>query len=151
MPMPKSVTKINKDGVQFISNVDRVNYTLAELTRAALRDTAKFIRKQMITELKKLPGMKKSKRVYGSTQYWVRRKETDLQIGYKHDTWYGVQQELGDRNQPARNTLRNAVYPNIEQIRIIQGKYLSAIEDENRALGLISEEEYMGKEDGEDD
>ena len=39
MGIPKSVIKINKGNVKFISNVDRVNYTLNELTRAALRDT----------------------------------------------------------------------------------------------------------------
>lgn len=150
MPMPKSVMKIKKDGVTFESNVDAINYTLEELSRRALYDTAKFIRKEMIKELKMLPGMKRSKRIYNSTQFWVRKRETDLQIGYKHDTWYGVQQELGDRNQPARNTLRNAVYPNIDQIREIQGKYLSAIADANAAQSLISEEEYVGSEDGDD-
>ena len=43
MPIPKSVTKIKKGNVEFISNVDRVQYTLTELTRAALRDVGKFI------------------------------------------------------------------------------------------------------------
>jgi len=32
---------------------------------------------------------------------------------------------------------------NIDQIRIIQGKYLKSIEDENRARGLINEEEEV--------
>ena len=43
MALPKSVTKIKKGNVEFISNVDRVNYTLNELTRAALRDVGKFL------------------------------------------------------------------------------------------------------------
>jgi|SRR5690625_447510 len=146
MAMPRSVTRVNKYGVKFIDNVDRANYTLNELTRAALRDTAKFVRKRAVDEVRKLPGMRRSRRPYRSTQYWVRRRETDLQVGFKHDTWYGVEQELGTNNQPARNILRNAVYPNIDQIRIIQGKYLSAIEDENRAKGLIDEGEYTSPE-----
>ena len=50
MPMPKSVVKIKKDGIEFTSNVDRVQYTIEELTRAALRDAAKLIRKRMITK-----------------------------------------------------------------------------------------------------
>lgn len=149
MPMPKSVTKVTKDGVTFISNVDRAQYTIQELSRAALRDTAKFVRRQMLNEIRDLPGMRRSKRPYSSTQYWVRRWETDLQIGYKHDSWYGARQELGEHGQPARNTLRNAVYNNIDQIRIIQGQYLSAIEDENRAKGLIDESEIVSP-DGED-
>lgn len=151
MAMPKSVMKIKKDGVTFESKVDQASYTIDELSRRALYDTAKFIRKEMIKELKKMPGMKRSRRLYRSTQFWVRKWEKDLQIGYKHDSWYGAHQELGDRNQPARNTLRNAVYPNIDKIREIQGQYLSAIADENAAKALINEEEYLGNEDGEDD
>lgn len=150
MAMPKSVVKINKDGVQYTSNVDAVNYTIEELSRRALYDTAKFVRREMIQELKKMPGMKRNKRIYRSTQFWVRRRETDLQIGYKHDSWYGAHQELGDRNQPARNTLRNAVYPNIDKIREIQGQYLSGIADANTAQAMIDEADYVSKEDGDD-
>lgn len=144
--MPRSVTRINKNGVKFVSNVDRAQYSIQELCRAALRDTAKFIRRQMLNELRKLPGMKRSKRLLNSTQYWVRKRETDLQIGFKHNTWYGVDQELGTNNQPARHILRKAVYNNIAQIRFIQGRYLSAINEDNLAKGLISEEEYKSAE-----
>src|SRR5690625_1855258 len=146
MAVPKSVTKITKDGVEFTSNVDRANYTIEELTRAALRDTAKFVRRKMNDEVRKLPGMRRSRRPYRSNQYWVRKRETDLQIGFKHNTWYGVDQELGTNNQPARNILRNSVYNNINQIRLIQGQYLSAIEDENKAKVLINEGEYTSPE-----
>ncbi|OIJ12659.1 hypothetical protein BKP37_12715 [Anaerobacillus alkalilacustris] len=143
MALPKSVTKIKRDGVEFVSNVDRAQYTLTELTRAALRDCAKLIRKRMIEKLKKLPGMKRNRRLYRSSQYWVRRREGDLLIGFKHNTWYGADSELGKNGQPGRNILRETVYENIDEIRKIQGQYLSAIEDDNRAIGLISEEEYQ--------
>jgi hypothetical protein len=149
MPLPKSVTKIKKGGVEFTSNVDRMKYLLVELERAALRDTAKFIRKRVIEKLKSLPGMRGAKRLYSSTQYWLRKRETDLQIGFKHDTWYGVEQELGTSEQPKRSILTDTVYENIDQIRIIQGQYLSAIEDENRAKGLIDEREAVGDEQGD--
>ncbi len=149
MAMPRSVTKVTKDGVEFTSNVDRVQYTITELKRAALRDVAKFIRKRLIQKYKLLPGMKRSKRVSRSTQYWVRRREGDLVIGHKHDTWYGARSELGSHGQPARNILRETVFENIDQIQIIQGQYLSAVEDENRARVLISEEEYTSP-DGEE-
>ena len=144
MARPPSVTRIRRDGVEFISNVDRAKYSLRELERAALFESAKLIRRRMVEKLRKLPGMRRSKRIYSSTQYWVRRIEADLQIGFKHDSWYGARSELGDSNQPARGILRDTVFENIEQIRIIQGKYLAAIEDENRLLGLINEEEYIG-------
>lgn len=152
MPLPKSTTKITKDGVKFTSNVDRVQYTLEELVRAALRDTAKLLRKRILDKLKQLPGMKRHKRLWNSTQYWVRKRETDLQIGFKHDSWYGARSELGTHGQPARGILRNTVFENIDDIRRIQGTFLSAIEDENKALGLIDHDgnPYYPKE-GEDE
>lgn len=148
MPMPKSVIKVNKKGVQYVSNVDRVKYTLAELTRAALKDVAKFLRKLIIWELQNLPGMKRNRRLYNSTQYWVRKKETDLQIGFKHDSWYGILQEFGTRAMKQLGILRKVVYNNINEIRRIEGVYLSAIEDENRAKGLIDEAEEVGDDVG---
>jgi HK97 gp10 family phage protein len=147
MPMPKSVTKVKKDGIEFISNVDRAQYTIQELSRAALKDVAKLLRKRMVQELKTLPGMRRSKRIYNSTQYWVRRRECDLQIGVKHDAWYGVNQELGTKGMPKKGVIRETTYKNIDEIRKIQGQYLSAIEDENRALELIDEEEEIGDEE----
>lgn len=146
MAMPRSVTKITKDGVKFESSVDRAQYTLTELSRAALRDTAKFVRRKMNDEVRKRPGMRRNRRPYRSNQYWVRRRETDLQVGYKHDTWYGADAEQGMNNQPARNILRKSVYDNIDEIRRIQGQYLSAIENDNRAKGLIDEGEYTSPE-----
>ena len=152
MALPRSVTRITRDGVSFTSNVDRIKYMLVELQRAALRDTAKLIRKKMIVKLRKLPGMKRNKRIYSSTQYWVRKRETDLQIGFRHNTWYGALSELGQKGQPARNILRGTVMENIDDIRRVQGKYLSAIESENRALGLIDENgaAIYGEEDEEE-
>lgn len=145
MPMPKSVTKYSKkNGVTFVSNVDRVQYTIQELVRAALKDVAKVIRARMLEKLKMLPGMKKSRRLYRSTQYWVRKRETDLVIGFKHDSWYGALQELGSENQPRRNILRDTVQESISDIVAIQAKYLSAIDDEIEAMRLIDEEEAKG-------
>lgn len=147
--MPKSITKVTKDGVKYTSSVDRAQYTLTELKRAALRDVAKLIRKRMIEKLKKLPGMKRSKRIYKSTQYWLRRREGDLALGFKHDAWYGTRQELGTSKMKKKGILRETVYENINEIQVITGKYLSAIEDENRAKGLIDEEEAVSP-DGEE-
>lgn len=150
MPLPKSITKIDREGgVTFTSNVDQVNYTIQELSRAALRDTAKFIRKKMIIELRKMPGMRRGKRVYSSTQYWVRRWESDLQIGFKHDSWYGARSELGTKGSPARGILRNTVYGNIDEIRKIQSQYLSGLNDEKPSLSGTSEDEYISP-DGEE-
>ncbi|MGJ9381530.1 HK97-gp10 family putative phage morphogenesis protein [Salipaludibacillus sp. CF4.18] len=149
MAMPKTVTKVTKDGVKFTSNVDKIQYSLKELKRAALRDCAKLIRKRMIQKLKKLPGMKKSRRIYKSTQYWVRKWEGDLQIGFKHDTWYGSKGELGTSKVKKRGILRETAFENIDEMQRIQGKYLSAIENENKVKGLIDEDEYTSNDKAE--
>lgn len=150
MPMPKSVTKISKNGVEFISSVDRANYTIRELVRAAQRDTAKLLRKRLIQKFKQLRGMKRNRRIYASVQYWVRKREGDLQIGLAHDTWYGAQQELGDRGQPKRDILRSTVMESIGDIRNIQAQYLSAVENEGQAESLIDEDEQRSERGPED-
>lgn len=148
MSLPQSVTKYsNKDGVTFTSSVDKANYTIQELSRAALKDVAKVLRKKLISKLKELPGMKKHKRIYSSTQYWVRKKETDLQVGFKHNTWYGVLQELGGNNQPKRSLLRDTVFESIDEIQRIEAQYLSSIADELEAEALINENEEVGDDE----
>lgn len=148
MAAPKAV-KITKNGVEIISKIDRANYTIRELTRAAQRDTAKLVRKRVLQDVRTLPGMRRQRRPYRSTQYWVRGRELDCLIGFKHGSWYGSQQELGDSKQPKRGFLKKNVMKSIPEIRQIQGQYLSAVEDENRALGLIDEGEYISPENGE--
>jgi HK97 gp10 family phage protein len=150
MALPRSVTRVDRaGGVTFTSNVDAVQYTINELCRAALRDVAKMLRKKMILKLKKLPGMKKHRRIYKSTQYWVRRIEADLQIGARHDSWYGAWQELGTKNQPKRGIIRNTVFENISEIKNIQSKYLSGINTSNNGQSLIDESEARSG-DGEE-
>lgn len=150
MSIPKSVIRFKKGDVVYTSSVDRAQYTIRELTRAALRDVGKYVSRLCNSEAMKLPGLKKSRRVRGRNsafQYWARKQECDLQVGIKHGTWYGEQQELGTRNQPKRGILRNSVYNNIPKIVEIESKYLSALESEAQALALISEEEYQGGAD----
>lgn len=150
MGLPKSVTKIDRTGgVTYTSSVDKCKYTINELCRAAMRDIAKMLRKKMILKLKLLPGLKNNRRIYSTTQYWVRKIEANLQIGMKHDAWYGAQQELGTKNQPKRNIVRDTVFENITEIRDIQAQYLSAIDDENKALRLIDEAEAVSGDDDE--
>lgn len=151
MGMPKSVVRFDRNGIKFVSEVDRCQYTIRELTRAALRDVGKMVSRYCNIEAQNLPGMKKNLRVRGRSsafQYWARKQECDLQVGIKHNTWYGVQQELGTSKMPKHGILRNTVYDNIPTIVEIESKYLSALEDEAEALNLIeSEEDYEGGAD----
>lgn len=148
MPLPPSVTKTTKDGVQIISSVDRCSYTIKELTRAALRDVGKFICITCNKAAQKLyyNSMQKSRRVRGTKgafQYWA-RKEGDLLVGIKHNTWYGTEQELGSSRIKKHGILTNSAQDNIADIVKIESQYLSALEDEAKALALISDEEYKG-------
>ena len=146
MGIPKSVTKIKKGNIEFISNVDRVNYTLQELTRAALRDVGKFLCNRFRSGYYGVFSKKKG-RVGRYTQYWVRRKEADLQIGIKPGGFYGAFQEFGSSKTKKLGLLQKTVNQNIPEIIKIQSKYLSSLENEASALAMISEEEFKGNAD----
>jgi hypothetical protein len=149
--MPRSVTRINRNGVVYTSNVDRAQYTLRELTRAALRDIGKFITYRARGLVRSIAGraLRRSNRPRNAFQYWNRKREVDLVVGIKHDTWYGVDQELGINGQPKRDILRQTVLNNIDTIRDIQAKYLKHIEDEMEAERLIDENAEVADDDGD--
>ncbi len=150
MSVPKSVVRFKKNGVEYTSSVDRASYTLIELSRAAMRDVGKYITRTANSEAMKLPGLKKSRRVRGRSSTflynvpWAKRGLPHVEVGVKHGTWYGEQQELGTSSQPKRQIMRNSAHDNIAKIIEIESQYLSALEDEAKALSLISEEEYTG-------
>jgi HK97 gp10 family phage protein len=155
MSAPKSVVRFRRGSVEYISNVDFACYTIVELTRAAMKDVGKFITRTANSSAMKLPGLKKSRRVRGRTSTfrwtvpWAKAGLPHLEVGVTHNTWYGVEQELGDSKMPKKGILRNAAHDNIAKIVEIESKYLSALEDEARALSLIDESEASGG--GEDE
>lgn len=136
--------KIKKNGVEYLSGKDRCNYTIKELTRAALRDVGKYLCKLTRQKIPKRTGRAKK-----SLQYWVRSKQEypDMQIGYKPSGFYAGFFELGRDGQTKIAPLYNTVLENIDEIRRIEGQYLSAIEDENKVLGLIDEEETVSDDE----
>lgn len=150
-----SPMKFKKDGVEFTSSVDRCNYTIRELTRAALRDVGRYVVRQCTRKARRLEGLGHTRYIQKRFQFWVRKQEGDLQVGIHNvmknknpgETWYGMDQELGLNGQPKRAFLHDSVYENIRTIRDIEAQYLSAIEDEQRALALIDEEETFGDGD----
>lgn len=148
MPVPKSVVKIKKGNVEYISSVDKVQYTLAELTRAALRDTGKFLCNRFRSSFYGVFKRKKG-RVGKYTQYWVRRKELDLQVGLKPNAFYGGFQEFGSSKSKKLGLLSKTTESNIAKIVEIQSQYLSSLEDEAKALSMIDEKAYEGGADSE--
>ena len=154
MAIPSSM-KYKKDGVEFTSGVDRCCYTIRELSRAALREVGGYVVRMTTGKGRKLGGVMRAKYVQKRFQFWVRKQEGDLLVGMHNilksknpgATWYGMDAELGLNGQPKRAFLKNSVYENIDTIRTIEAQYLSAIEDEQRALALIDEEEVLGDGD----
>lgn len=148
MSVPKSVVKIKKGNIEYISSVDRVQYTLAELSRAALRDVGKLICNRFRNMYYGVFKRKKGK-VGKYTQYWVRRKECDLQVGLKAFAFYGGFQELGSSKSKKYGLLTKVVNESIPEIVEIESKYLSSLEDEAAALSMIEEKEFEGGAEGE--
>ncbi len=143
MPIPKSVTKVSKDGsLRYTNSVDVANYYIKELTRAALRDVGKYVCKLTRKKIRRRTG-----RVAKNTQYWVRKRETDLLVGFKKGGWYGGYQELGTQKQPRIGALYSSVADNIANIREIESQYLTAIRSEVEARRLVDEGEYLGKDE----
>lgn len=156
MPAPKSVIKMNKDGIQYVSEVDKCQYYIHELTRAALRDVGKFIsrtfRNSFYAHFKRHTG-----RAGKATKYkvWSSKSTTAprVEIGLKADNltgFYAYFQELGTDSTPRLGLLKKAAQDNIDEIIKIESQYLSALNgDETRASGLIDEKDYEGSADGQ--
>lgn len=137
MAVPSPV-KITKDGVEYISKVDRTKYTLKQLVHAANKDVGKYVTKKTREKITKRTGRGRK-----NTQYWA-RKDGSLQLGYKPGAFYLGFDELGTVKRRKIAQLSNTVQEEINEIRKIQGAYIKSIEDENKAIGLIDESEEQG-------
>lgn len=144
MSVPKSITKIKNGNVTYISSVDKVQYTIKELCRAALRDTGKYVCNRFRVNFY-ATHKRKSGKVSKWTQWWVRSREIDLQVGLKPNGFYGGFQELGTLKEPRQGLLKKSVEENIPKLVEIQSQYLSALENESKALSLINESEMEGE------
>lgn len=140
MPLPKSV-KFKKNGVEYLSNCDRLQYTIKELIRAALRDSGKYVCREARKKIKRRTG-----RLAKNTQYWVRSKQEtpDLQVGFKPGGFYGIFQEIGTEREPKIAALTTSTEGNVATIQKIQQQYLSAVGSES-AESMIEEGEYSGE------
>jgi HK97 gp10 family phage protein len=137
------------------SNVSEVQYVLSELERAALKEIAKFVRKEAKRRAPVRPGptggtLQKNiatwiRRKSGALQLGVYNKQTATKKGLKH-AYYAGWVEFGTVRMPAKRFLESAIQDNIDQIRLISGRYIKTIEDENKARGLIDEAEEIADE-----
>lgn len=153
MAIPKSVVKMNKNGIQYTSSVDKCQYLIHELTRAALRDVGKFIARKF-RESYYSHFQRQSGKAGKATKYkvWASEKTTAprVQIGLKTgqvDGFYAYFQEFGSSRTPRLGLLKKAAQENVAEIIKIESQYLSGLEDEAKALALISEQDYEGDGD----
>ena len=140
MSLHKSV-KFTRNGIEYLNNCDRLQYTIKELTRAALRDTGKYICKMTRKKVRRKTG-----RLAKNTQYWVRSKQEtpDLQVGFKPGGFYGLYQEIGTVKYKKIAALSDSTESGISEIQKIQQQYLSAVGTES-AESMIDEGEYQGE------
>lgn len=142
---------MSKGQIVYTSNARQVKVLMSELERAAFKEVAKLIRKDAKARCPVSPGGGNLKKNIAT---WVKKKGPEgphLQIGVYdkaraqrkklEHAYYSHFVEFGTKKMGAKPFLRPSVFENIDQIRLIQGKYLKEIQDENRARGLINEAE----------
>lgn len=130
--IPSSI-KVTKNGVEFLDNCDKAMYYIEELIHAANRDVGKFITREA---RKKLP--KRTGRARKFTQYFARKKDLDLQIGYKPSAFYGGFYEVGTEKVPKLAPIYSTVAENIDTIQRIQGQYLSEMNKQTPTVPEVS-------------
>lgn len=160
MPAPKSVVKINKDGITYTSDVDKCEYYIFELSRAALRDVGKFVKKKFrenfYSHFKRRTGNAPKAtqcKVYSNKNTKYPRLEMGLPMAKKGKEvpgFYSYFQEVGTSRTPKLGLFKKAVMDNISTIVEIESKYLSGLEDEAKALAMVDEEDEEGIEDDEE-
>jgi HK97 gp10 family phage protein len=133
---------------KYESKAKEVKYVMTELERAGLKEIAKILRKKVKAAVPVDQGVLKK-----NVGTWVKRKDGSLQIGvYTRDrarrkkyiyAYHAHLVEFGTKKMAARSFLKSTIMANLNDIIAVQAKYLKAIEDENRAKGLINPEEEI--------
>lgn len=153
MSVPKSVVKVKKEGVEYTSNVDACEYYIYELNRAALRDVAKFVKKRFRESFYTYFDKKTGNAGRATSSVVLSNRDTKyprVEIGLKKSQLkgvYGYEQEFGTSTVPRLGLMQGAVEENIPTIIEIESKYLSALEDEAKALALIDESEHIDEDE----
>lgn len=155
MSAPKSVVKIDKNGVRYESNLDACQYYIFELTRAALRDVGKYIARTFRTSYYSVftrrtgnAGRATKYKVYCSKNTKYPRVQIGLKAG-KTSGFYAYFQEFGTSKQKKLGLLTHAAQDNIAEIVKIESQYLSGLSGEAERLAALVDdsEEYEGDAD----
>lgn len=167
MSAPKSVMKFRKSQgksyVEFTSNVDAAKYYLFELSRTALRDVARFVKRKFKEDMYSHFGNRTGTAGKAAHYRVLSSKSTKyprVQIGLtsrNDEGFYAFFQEFGTTENnsyqvtvPKLGLLQKAVRDNIAAIVNIESRYLSGLSKEAAALDALINENEMGDE-GEDE
>ena len=107
MAVPSAI-KITKNGVEYISQVNRTQYMLKELVHAANKDVGKYVTREAKKVIRRNTGRGRK-----NTQYWA-RKDGSLQVGYKPGGFYLGFQELGTTKVEYRVLISNPLKTKIK-------------------------------------
>lgn len=161
MPTPKSVIKVYKDkqgcSVNYESSVDQAEYYIFELTRAALRDVAKFVMKEWkfryYSHFKKRTG-NGAKAIYSKVWSSKSTKYPRVEIGLPHSYrgnavkgFYSFFQEFGTKKVKKLGLLTNTVQDNIYTIRKIESQYLKYIDADDAVKDYVIDQAGNGGEE----
>ena len=154
MSAPKSVIKIDKTGgVAYESNIDAAQYYIFELSRAALRDVGKFLKKKaqanFYDEFKKRTG-RAGQSVAINTKVWSSKNtqypRLQIGLGTKGLTRWFFFQEIGTSKTPRKAILTRTAEDNIAEIIKIESQYLSNLSGEAARLEALVNEDDEGEE-----
>lgn len=161
MPTPKSVVKFKNDHVEYVSEVDKAEYLIYELTRAALRDCGKLIvrrfRESFYSHFKRRTGdagRATRYKVYSNKNTLYPRVDIGFKSG-KSTGFYAYFQEFGANFKklnhppiPKLGLFRKSAEDNLAELLKIQEVYLGKLnEDDSACERLINEEEMEGDAD----
>ena len=154
---PKPIV-IKKGEVTYVSSVDRCEYTIAELSKMALRDVAKLLRQRVKAKTNLPESTGNLKKNIGT---WVRiekstgtpmltmgvySKEKAKQKGLRF-AFYAKYLELGtskmDPVNGGQGFMKHIINASIPDIRRIEAQYLEKIENEEKALAQIVDGEEI--------
>jgi hypothetical protein len=138
---------VSNDNKNYKSNVKNVKNALTACEMAAFKEIGKYLRTEIRNNVPKSLETRTYKKKDGSLAkirpgrlkrsigFGIMRKFKYLQIGSK--SFYGPMIELGTQSISPDSFLEKTVFENIDRIRLIAGKHIKEIEQENIDIGLL--------------
>lgn len=157
MSAPKSVVKVIKsDGkgeIKITDSFDQAQYYIMELSRAAMRDVGKYIKRMWQIAYDNAHAKRTGKgRKATKAKVWASAKtkypRVEVGLDSQADGFYAYFQEFGTSKTPREAILQRTVYDHIPDIIRIESQYLNALEGEaSRLESMVDEGDWEDDED----